>query len=146
MTTSRFLIAGFAALALFAAAPAGAQTLDSGKASGPGSDPARYEMRPAGDGFVRMDRNSGEMSYCALRGDRLVCKLAAEERDTYEREIARLQDRIDALEPEEGEGGNAQNKLDRRIDEAMQYADRALRRFFGMLEDLRAENEGKQKI
>ncbi|MFI0844268.1 hypothetical protein [Mesorhizobium sp. IMUNJ 23232] len=58
----------------------------------------RYVLEKSGDGFVRMDRRTGEMSTCTQDGASLVCKLAADERTAYQDEIDRLQQDMKALD------------------------------------------------
>ncbi|MEQ1955705.1 hypothetical protein [Mesorhizobium sp. CN2-181] len=58
----------------------------------------RYVLEKSGDGFVRMDRKTGEMSTCAQDGASLVCKLAADERTAYQDEIDRLQQDMKVLD------------------------------------------------
>lgn len=61
-------------------------------------DTDRYTMEKSDNGYVRMDRKTGEMSTCAQDGASLVCKLAADERTAYQDEIDRLQQDMKALD------------------------------------------------
>lgn len=52
---------------------------------------ARYTLERSGDGFVRLDRVTGEVSYCRIEGAAgLVCRLAADERAAYQAKIDAL--------------------------------------------------------
>lgn len=56
---------------------------------------ARYALERTADGFVRLDRQTGAMSYCRIEGAAgLVCRLAADERVAYENKISALTDQI----------------------------------------------------
>ena len=88
MRLSPALTPAFLAAAL-AAAPALAETpqiLDEA----PASDNGRYSMQQTPDGFLRLDTRTGKVSLCTVRDGSARCALAADERDAYEREIARL--------------------------------------------------------
>jgi hypothetical protein len=63
-----------------------------------GQDTERYTLERSGNGYVRMDRKTGEMSICEERSGQLVCRLAADERSALQDEVDRLQDRLSGLE------------------------------------------------
>ncbi len=58
----------------------------------------RYELKAQGDGFVRLDKQTGEMSFCTVSGKNLSCLIGAQEREAYENELALLRERMDAIE------------------------------------------------
>ncbi|MCK5748272.1 MAG: hypothetical protein KAH44_18790, partial [Oricola sp.] len=66
---------------LLAAAPASAEN-------------GRYVMEKTGEGYVRMDTASGEMSICTEKNGQLVCKLAADERAAFQDALDRLEERV----------------------------------------------------
>lgn len=120
-----------AAFAAFACIPASAQ------------DAERYTLEKTPDGYVRMDRRSGEMSICRETTGQLVCKLAADERSALQDEIERLQSELDALDKRvtsleaaprtalEGELPDEQT-----FDQALGLMERFFRRFMGIVKDL----------
>lgn len=57
----------------------------------------RYRFSASGEGFVRLDSQTGEVSYCAPRTAGWACQPAADERAALEAEIARLADANVAL-------------------------------------------------
>ncbi|MEP4422883.1 MAG: hypothetical protein ABJ354_15690, partial [Nitratireductor sp.] len=79
-----------------AAASLGAIVAAGGAASA--QDGERFWVEKSQDGYVRMDRQTGEMSICAQQDGRLVCRLAADDRRALQDEIARLQDEVAAIE------------------------------------------------
>ncbi|PSJ54897.1 hypothetical protein [Kumtagia ephedrae] len=103
----------------------------------------RYVLEKSGDGFVRMDRETGEMSTCAQEGAALVCKLAADERVAYQDEIDRLQDDLAALGTRVEK---LENSLAARIESTLPteeefgktlgYMERFLRSFMGIVKDM----------
>jgi hypothetical protein len=86
----RILVLGL----LFAAAGGGrAQSPDLP----PGSDDPRFALHHSGDGVVRLDQRTGQVSYCARRASGWSCLAPAEDRAAYEAEIARLHSENAAL-------------------------------------------------
>jgi hypothetical protein len=57
----------------------------------PADEAARYTFHRSGDGFVRLDSRSGQVSQCSWRDAGWACHAAADERVALESEIARLQ-------------------------------------------------------
>lgn len=82
-------IASLTAIAMLVLGTCGAQAQ---------SDDARYTLERSADGYVRMDKQTGEMSICQEQSGQLVCKLAADERSAFEGEVEWLQSSIAALE------------------------------------------------
>jgi len=122
----------------------------------------RYDMQADKDGFVRLDRQTGEMSFCQVRDGDLICRMGADERAAYEKALADMQARLEALESgEQGGDGVASSKRQERIPEsgnspqtpglgeqeerefekAMEFAQRAMRRFYDALKDLKSDIE-----
>lgn len=129
------------------AAPKQRPATDFGEAEG---SQLRYSMALVDGGVVLLDRRTGDLEYCSVHAGQFVCRLATTEREGYEAEIARLRSRLDGLEagrpddekpqPEPKSGPQAEN--DRRLDEAMRHAGRALRRFLDAVKDLHLDREG----
>lgn len=120
-----------AAFAALAYAPASAQDVE------------RYTLEKTPDGYVRMDRLSGEMSICRETTGQLVCKLAADERSALQDEIERVRSELDALEKRmTALEGAARTALDtglpdeRTFDQALGLMERFFRRFMGVVKDL----------
>ncbi len=103
----------------------------------------RYVLEKSGDGFVRMDRQTGEMSNCTAEGEALVCKLAADERTAYQDEIDRLQRSLDALDQRVVKlEGSLTNKLESSLpteeefNKTLSYMERFMRSFMDLTKDL----------
>jgi hypothetical protein len=133
----------------------------------PASAPiARFEMQPRGDDFVRLDRQTGEVSLCRVSESGFACRVAADEREAYQQALAELEGRIAALERqaasgtgdgagvtsskrgdrvvpgedrEVGRGGGPEAETMRELDTAMNLAERAMRRFFDVIREWRSE-------
>lgn len=105
-------------------------------------DPARYQLERSGDGYVRLDKFTGEMSFCEEKAKRIVCHMAADERDALIDEIARLQERMRTIETRlaalEGAPSAPVTSLptDEEFEKTMGYMERFFRRFMGVVKDL----------
>ncbi|MCG6857532.1 MAG: hypothetical protein LJE67_05645 [Salaquimonas sp.] len=102
----------------------------------------RYSMVLVNGGIALLDRKTGTMEYCAAQSGQIVCRLAVEERQGYEDEIARLGARVKQLEDKLPRKPDATAGEDRRLNEAMRHAGRALRHIFDAVKDLRTDMEG----
>ncbi|WP_018182083.1 hypothetical protein [Kaistia granuli] len=159
---------GRAALAtalLFAAAPFGAQaeTVDQPPAAASPSPAAeaapragRYTMVPAEGGFVRLDTETGDVSHCqrgaATEGGVWRCAAIPENvlakpapaaappgGDVAElrRQVETLRARIDEIERRTEP--KAQLSGDPELDRAMNFSEELMRRFFGMVRELKQD-------
>lgn len=127
----------------------------------PDVDPDRYVLSPAGDSFLRLDRQSGRIAQCLKREEGWRCVLVPDAQIVLEQEIARLSDEVASLRAENrrlsekagepalegtpraapgGSGGHALTpEEEKEIDRAMDFTERAMRRFFGLMKTLREE-------
>ncbi|MCV3243918.1 hypothetical protein [Mesorhizobium sp. ZC-5] len=106
-------------------------------------DTDRYTMEKSDNGYVRMDRKTGEMSICEERSGQLVCKLAADERSAFQDEVDRLQDRLSGLEKRVAEietasrlNPNALLPDEESFEKSLGYMERFFRRFMDIVRDL----------
>lgn len=107
---------------------------------------------PSGDAFtfapaegpqLKIDRRSGRVSLCEEKAGAWSCTLVPDDREAYEADIARLRARVAELERKVAAleadrdrfGADDQRRLDRFFD----FSDKAFRRFFGMVEDLKRD-------
>ena len=60
-------------------------------------DDGRYTFHRVGDGFVRLDSRTGQVSQCGWSAGTWSCKTVPDERTALESEIARLQNENAAL-------------------------------------------------
>jgi flagellar motility protein MotE (MotC chaperone) len=114
--------------------------------AGASAEDDRYVLEKSGEGFVRMDRQTGEMSSCTQDGQGLVCKLAADERTAYQDEIDRLHEELTALDQRVDK---LENSLAARLEstlpteeefgKTLSYMERFLRSFMGIVKDLEDE-------
>jgi hypothetical protein len=128
------------------ALPAFAQTVDSAKVA-PDNENGRFSMSPVADGVMRLDTRTGLVSLCRKRTDNWACEAVADDRAAYEKEIGRLQEKVNRLESELGRGTNKQTELklpsDAEVDRVMKFFENIFRRFIGMMESLQREKQEK---
>ncbi len=56
----------------------------------PPGEAGRYSMAPAEGGFLRLDKQTGAVSFCTVDGGLSVCRASAEEKAALEAEVQRL--------------------------------------------------------
>lgn len=66
----------------------------------PAPPPSRFSFERSKDGFLRLDRETGQVAYCSGRAVGWACEAVPEERTALEKEIARLQDEVAGLRRE----------------------------------------------
>jgi hypothetical protein len=74
----------------------------------PASDD-RFQIEKSGDNFIRLDRKTGAISTCDLKGAELDCRASADERAALQAEIDRLSAEVEQLKsgsPETASGAS----------------------------------------
>jgi hypothetical protein len=122
------LFAVTAPLALVAVA-AGAQESD------------RYQLEKSADGYVRLDKQTGEMSICTEKSGQLVCRTAADDRTALHDQVMQLEGRVASLEQQlakaekDGLAGSGM-PTDEEFEKTMGYMEKFFRRFMGVVKNL----------
>jgi hypothetical protein len=126
----------------------------------------QYHIVQIADGVLRIDRQSGEITECRDDGNGWVCRLSADDRQAYEAEINRLDLEISRLEGQVSRLQGTLNALrdpdssdtetsvrermdlptEDELDAVMDTAEEAMRRFFGIVQDLRDEMENDSQV
>jgi hypothetical protein len=112
----------------------------------------RFSIIETANGFLRLDQLNGNISICKAENAQMSCKLAANERHAYQKEIDRITRqldkmnvRIDALEGRKSTAKLKPNNSDtigeEEFDRALKFADKAFRHFFGMVQELKKESK-----
>jgi hypothetical protein len=57
-----------------------------------------YTLERTANGYVRTNTATGETSVCTEKGNQLVCRMAADDRQAFETDIVALEAKIDSLE------------------------------------------------
>ena len=110
-------------------------------------DSGRYRLEKTENGFVRMDTDTGQMSLCEQNGDKLVCRLAHDDRAAYANRLDHMQAELDALEGRvkalEATAHPASSlPSDAEVDRTLGIMDKFFRHFMGIAHDL--EQQQKQ--
>ena len=119
-----------------------------------------YQLEPHRDGFVRLNRDTGAVSFCKSGEDRLSCRLGADERAALLDEINDLREQLQALEEsvaalsadeegppgavDGGEGGEpeisqTEEMLDEEFERALDFTKRTMRRLFDVVKELQRD-------
>lgn len=130
----------------------------------------RYSLQEVRAGVLRLDRETGEVSLCRDRDQGWACELIADDRAVYTEELDRLEAenaalsaRVTALEarldavadlagqpvdtPTAAEAedayrlGRAEADARDELDRALDTTEHAMRRFFGMIQELKRDFE-----
>ena len=99
----------------------------------------RYRMEKTETGFVRLDTASGDVSLCREQDGQIVCRMAADERAAFEKELELLTKRVEALEKDGATGlTDAKPSLpsDEEIDRTMSIMEKMMQRFMGIVKNL----------
>lgn len=99
---------------------------------------ARYTLERSGEGYVRMDKRTGEMSICSEQSGQLVCKLAADERSAFESDVDRLQASVESLEKRVTELEKTRQSYlpsDEQVDQSVETMEKFLRGFMGIVKE-----------
>ena len=114
-------------------------------------DEARYQIEKTADGYVRLDKITGDMSVCKEQSGQLVCRAAADDRNSLADEIGRIDSRLAAIEKKLETGGtsgfSSNNELptEEEFEKTMGYMEKFFRRFMGIVRDLNESESGPQR-
>ncbi|APY13522.1 hypothetical protein GJU94_01000 [Brucella sp. 10RB9214] len=107
----------------------------------------RYRLEGTETGYVRLDTQTGAISVCTQQKGQLVCKMAAEDRDAYENDIADLQARVKKLEAQVATMGKVEGSKasalpsEQEFEQSMSYMERFMRRFMDLAKSFEGGEE-----
>jgi hypothetical protein len=131
-------------LAAALAAPAVlAQTAVPPPAVEPPALAERFSMTPADGGFLRLDRQTGAVSFCSVEAGQSICRAGADERAALEKEIAALKRENAELKAGQNvarsQNGASPLPREEELERALTFAERFIRR---MVRALKEESAG----
>jgi hypothetical protein len=110
----------------------------------PANDAWRFKLQKVDGGFLRLDSQTGQVSFCREKNTNWTCETVADDRAALEGEIKRLNDRIAALEQQQHDPVNRfRTPSDQEIEQVMGFFEKMMKRFRGVVENLKKEWEGE---
>jgi len=97
----------------------------------------RFSMTPAQNGFLRLDKQTGAVSYCTIENGLSACRVGADERVALEEEIARLRRENAELKAARGpaQGSGSALPRDEEFERALSFAERFMRRMMRVFKE-----------
>jgi len=108
----------------------------------PASDAWRFKLQKVDGGFLRLDAQTGQVSFCRERDASWTCETAADDRAALEAEIKRLSDRVAELEQKRNNPSERfRAPSDQELEQVMGFFEKVMKRFRGVVENLKKEWE-----
>lgn len=101
----------------------------------------RFTLTPAEGGYVRLNKETGALSYCSVKDGVAVCRLGAEERAALEAEIERLRKENEALKaraeapPVPRAAPPSATPSEQEFERALSFTERFLRRIMRLFRE-----------
>lgn len=116
-------------------------TVGAAQAQQPVPDAAdRYQLERTQNGFIRLDRQTGSVSFCREEAGGPTCRLAADERAAFDQELDMLGQRVEALEKRlDGTSETSRLPSDAEVEETLSIMERFMRRFLSIIGELGPE-------
>jgi hypothetical protein len=100
--------------------------------------PPRFTFQPVDGGLMRLDAETGRVSFCTKTGDGLACRSVADDRAAMLEEIDRLRRENEQLRQAGGKaqpGGSFKLPSEEEIDKAMGVFEKMMRRMMRTFRD-----------
>lgn len=96
----------------------------------------RFTLQPADGGFLRMNKDTGAVSFCSVKEGVSVCRLGADERTAFEAEIERLRAENTRLKAA-GVAPRRPSTLpdEQEFEKALSFTERFLRRIMRLFKE-----------
>ncbi|MFD1745291.1 hypothetical protein ACFSE1_07460 [Rhizobium helianthi] len=127
METGKLLLAGL----IMACSAAASHAQDEAR-------PDRYQLEKTQNGFIRLDRQSGDVSFCREEQTGLICRMAADERKAFEQELDQLTRRVEALEKQATKTAPGLPS-DEEVEKSLSIMERFFRRFMDIIGETRQD-------
>jgi hypothetical protein len=123
-------------LALFFVLLAGAPALAETAPPAP-AEAGRFSMSPTEGGFLRLDRETGAVSFCSVSQGLSQCRVSADERSALEVEIERLRRENAELKTRLGEAPRppAAGPSEEEFERALSFTERFMRRMLRLFRE-----------
>ena len=119
------------------------------------AETGRYSMTPTKDGILRLDTKTGAVALCSQSSGKLKCQGIDGENGSLQERVRRLEqenDRLRAqldaarLSPAPGDSGKLEVPSEEDVDKAMDFMEKLLNRFKGMVEDLKKDKNSEDGV
>ncbi|MCP4935440.1 MAG: hypothetical protein GY927_14865 [bacterium] len=119
------------------------------------AETGRYSMTPTKDGILRLDTKTGEVALCSRASGRLKCQGVEGQSGSLQDRIRRLElenenlrTQLDAarLTPAPRDGGKLDVPTEEDVDKAMDFMEKLLHRFKGMVDDLKKDKKNEEGV
>jgi hypothetical protein len=108
----------------------------------PAKPSGRYVMKQTQNGFLRLDSQTGAVSLCTVKDNKLTCQSSADERAALEAEIARLARKNAELEKKLADASKSTAQRlrevlpsDKEMDKALSFAEKFMRRMMRIMRE-----------
>lgn len=95
----------------------------------------RFSLQPAEGGFLRLDRETGAVAYCSVKGGVSLCRLGADERAAFEAEIERLRAENARLKAAAAPAPPSTLPNEQEFEKALSFTERFLRRIMRIFKE-----------
>jgi hypothetical protein len=96
----------------------------------------RFALTPTDGGYLRMNKDTGAVSYCSVRDGVSICRLGADERGALEAEIERLRGENARLKAMAGApSGSPTLPSEQEFEKALSFTERFLRRIMRLFRE-----------
>jgi hypothetical protein len=114
----------------------------------PAQNPPRFTFQPVEGGLMRLDGDTGQVSFCTKAGDGFACRSVADDRAALQEEIDRLRRENEQLKaagakPPGQQGGALKLPSEEDIDKAMGVFEKMMRR---MMRTFREETQPSDRL
>ncbi|QGM97386.1 hypothetical protein [Methylocystis parvus] len=95
----------------------------------------RFALQPAEGGFLRMNKDTGAVSFCSAKDGVATCRLGAEERVALEAEIERLRAENARLKAAAAPPRPSTLPSEQEFEKALSFTERFLRRIMRLFKE-----------
>jgi len=111
----------------------------------------RFQMERANGGFMVMDTQTGNTSFCRERGGEFVCDTTADRKaadntvEMLQKKITELEARIEALESGRATAHNGLPS-ETEFEQTLNFMERFFRRFIDIVKGLESDTPSKERV
>jgi len=114
-------------------------------------DAPRFQMERSNGGFIVMDAQTGNTSFCREQAGKFVCDTTADQKaadntvEMLQKKITELEARIEALESGRA---SAHNDLpsEQEFEQTLNFMERFFKRFIGIVKGLESDEPANERV